>query len=331
MTLYDLPAPTKLNLFLHVVGKRDDGYHSLETLFRLISLSDSISLDLSLHSGITRETNLNELLPEQDDLVVRAARALQVATGTCLGAHISVNKRIPAGGGLGGGSSDAATVLIGLNRLWRCGLNRTQLMQIGLTLGADVPFFIFGQSAFAQGVGELLTPVALPTQSYIVIEPSQSVATQKVFGAPDLTRNSEHVKITDFPVGGSFVRSAPYGFGKNDLQPVVFREYPVVFGAYNWLCQAGLETRLSGSGSCLFSEHSSPSEALKAREVLLTTMSGSKSIVSKSIASKSIASKSSTRCKSIITQVRSGTGNAIKQLFACDGYAEHPLRCWVND
>ena len=164
-----------------------------------------------------------------------------------------------------------------------------------------------------------------------MIEPSQSVATQKVFGAPDLTRNSEHVKITDFPVGGSFVRSAPYGFGKNDLQPVVFREYPVVFAAYNWLCQAGLETRLSGSGSCLFSEHSSPSEALKAREVLLTTMSGSKSIVSKSIASKSIASKSSTRCKSIITQVRSGTGNAIKQLFACDGYAEHPLRCWVND
>jgi 4-diphosphocytidyl-2-C-methyl-D-erythritol kinase len=309
MTLYDLPAPAKLNLFLHVVGKRADGYHSLETLFRLISLSDSISLDLSSHSGITRDTNLNESLPEQDDLVVRAARALQAATSSCLGAHISVNKRIPVGGGLGGGSSDAATVLIGLNRLWRCGLNRTQLMQIGLTLGADVPFFIFGQSAFAQGVGELLTPVALPTRSYLVIEPTQSVATQKVFGAPDLTRNTEHVKITDFPECGSFVLSEPFGFGKNDLQPVVFREYPVVFAAYNWLCQAGLETRLTGSGGCLFSEHPTPSEALKARHVLLTLMSGSSSKA----------------------QVQRGTGSPISNMFACDGFAEHPLQHWVND
>jgi len=305
--LYDLPAPAKLNLFLHVVGRRKDGYHLLETLFRLISLSDSISIDLATGSVITRETNLSEGLLEQDDLVVRAAHALQKATGSRLGAHISVNKRIPVGGGLGGGSSDAATVLMGLNRLWRCGLNRDQLMQIGLSLGADVPFFLFGQSAFAQGVGEILTPVRLTSQSYLVIQPRQNVTTQSAFNDPDLTRQSEHVKITDFSGIGSFVRNAPYGFGKNDLQPVVFRQYPVVSAAFNWLSQAGLETRLTGSGGCLFSEHATPNEAFKACHVLLTMMSGNKA------------------------QADSGTGGPISNIFACDGYSEHPLRHWVND
>jgi 4-diphosphocytidyl-2-C-methyl-D-erythritol kinase len=307
MMLYDLPAPAKLNLFLHVVGRRDDGYHLLETLFRMISLSDSISIDLATGQSISHETNLNELLDEQDDLVVRAARALQKVTGSRLGAHISVNKRIPVGGGLGGGSSDAATVLIGLNRLWRCNLNRTQLMQIGLSLGADVPFFLFGQSAFAQGVGEVLTPVALTSQSYLVIEPRQSVTTQSAFSDPDLTRQSERVKITDFSGVGSFVRKTPYGFGKNDLQPVVFCQYPVVLAAFNWLNQSGFETRLTGSGGCLFSEYVTPNEALKARHVLLAMMSGNKA------------------------HAESGMASPISNVFACDGYAEHPLRHWVND
>lgn len=307
MMLYDLPAPAKLNLFLHVVGRRDDGYHLLETLFRLISLSDSISIDLTMGAGITRETNLSEPLPEQNDLVVRAALALQKATGSQLGAHILVNKRIPVGGGLGGGSSDAATVLIGLNRLWRCGLNRTQLMQIGLTLGADVPFFLFGQSAFAQGIGERLTPVVLASQSYLVIEPRQSVTTESAFNDPDLTRQSERVKITDFSGVRSFVSTAPNGFGKNDLQPVVFRQHPVVSAAFSWLSQSGHDTRLTGSGGCLFSEHATPSEAVKARHVLLTKMLGNK------------------------TQAESGAGSPISHIFACDGYAEHPLRHWVND
>jgi 4-diphosphocytidyl-2-C-methyl-D-erythritol kinase len=307
MTLYDLPAPAKLNLFLHVVGRRDDGYHLLETLFRLISLSDSISIDLAMGAGITRETNLSESLLEQNDLVIRAALALQKATGSRLGAHILVNKRIPVGGGLGGGSSDAATVLMGLNRLWRCGLNRAQLMQIGLSLGADVPFFLFGQSAFAQGVGEQLTPVGLASQSYLVIEPRQSVTTQSAFNDPDLTRQSERVKITDFSSVASFVSNTLNGFGKNDLQPVVFRQYSVVSAAFNWLSQVGLETRLTGSGGCLFSEHATPSKAFKARHVLLTKMLGNKA------------------------QAESGTGSPISNIFACDGYAEHPLRHWVND
>ncbi len=307
MMLYDLPAPAKLNLFLHVVGRRDDGYHLLETLFRLISLADSISIDLTMGAGITRETNLSEALPEQHDLVVRAALALQKATGCRLGAHILVNKRIPVGGGLGGGSSDAATVLIGLNRLWRCGLNRAQLMQIGLGLGADVPFFLFGQSAFAQGIGEQLTPVGLASQSYLVIDPRQSVKTQSVFNDPDLTRQSERVKITDFSGVESFVKTTPNGFGKNDLQPVVFRQYPLVSAAFNWLCQAELETRLTGSGGCLFSEHATPSEAVNARHVLLTRLLGNKA------------------------QAESGAGSPIGDIFACDGYAEHPLKHWVND
>lgn len=307
MMLYDLPAPAKLNLFLHVVGRRNDGYHLLETLFRLISLSDSISIDLVMGAGVTRETNLSESLPEQNDLVVRAALALQKATGSRSGAHILVNKRIPVGGGLGGGSSDAATVLIGLNRLWRCGLSRAQLMQIGLGLGADVPFFLFGQSAFAQGIGERLTPVGLASQSYLVIEPCQSVTTQSAFNDPDLTRQSERVKITDFSGVGSFIPTAPNGFGKNDLQPVVFRQYPVVSAAFSWLSQSGLETRLTGSGGCLFSEHATPNEAVKARHVLLTKMLGNK------------------------TQAESGAGSPISHIYACDGYAEHPLRHWVND
>ena len=162
--LYDLPAPAKLNLFLHVVGRRPDGYHLLQTVFRFIDLADRLDIDTRRDGQVLRETDLPGVPPEQD-LVVRAARALQRHTGTHLGAQLHVHKRIPAGGGLGGGSSDAATVLIALNRLWGTGLSREQLMRIGLELGADVPVFVFGQSAFAQGIGDLLTAVDLPPRA----------------------------------------------------------------------------------------------------------------------------------------------------------------------
>lgn len=310
--LYDLPAPAKLNRFLHVVGQRPDGYHLLETLFQMVSLSDSISLDLVSHSAITRETNLNQVLSADEDLVVKAAKALQQVTGVSLGAHIVVNKRIPAGAGLGGGSSDAATVLIGLNRLWRCGLTRTQLMRLAVTLGADVPFFVQGQTAFAQGIGEILTPVSVVDQSFLLIKPSQSVATQTIFRAPDLTRQSESVKITDFSGYKSFISQNQVGFGKNDLQSVVFRMYPDVLAVFNGLTQLSIPTRMTGSGSCLFAEFDSPCQAHQARDRLKSVCFG-----------KTI--------QDIPTQSVSGIGGLISDIVACDSLPEHPLRHWVHD
>ncbi|WP_201524730.1 4-(cytidine 5'-diphospho)-2-C-methyl-D-erythritol kinase, partial [Bordetella pseudohinzii] len=197
MTLYDVPAPAKLNLFLHIVGRRADGYHLLQSVFRFIDLCDTLSFEARADGAIERAYELPGVAPEQD-LVVRAARALQAATGTKQGARIGLDKRIPQGGGLGGGSSDAATTLIALNRLWGCGLSRRELMALGLPLGADVPVFIFGQSAFAQGVGEDLQAVALPPAAYLVLQPEASVPTAEIFSAPDLTHDSKHVRITDF-------------------------------------------------------------------------------------------------------------------------------------
>ena len=255
--LYDLPAPAKLNLFLHVVGRRDDGYHLLQTVFRLISLADRIDVDLRRDGKIVRETDMLGV-PHDEDLVVRAARALQTHTGTKLGAQIKVKKNIPAGGGLGGGSSDAATVLLALNRLWETRLSRAALMQLGLGLGADVPVFIAGQNAFAQGIGEQLTPVKLPERSYVVVQPAQSVPTAAVFGASDLTRDTDPVKISGVKLFAEFCgetdqqSSSLQDFGRNDLQPVVMKRYPVVRQALDWLTQAGLNARMTGSGACLF-------------------------------------------------------------------------------
>ena len=305
MTLYDLPAPAKLNLFLHIVGRRQDGYHLLESLFRLVSLSDSVTIDLRSDGLISRQTSESNAWPAQDDLVVRAAKALQRSTGVRAGAHIAVEKRIPVGGGLGGGSSDAATVLLALNRLWRTGLTRAQLMQIALPLGADVPFFLLGQAAFVTGIGEQLQPLVLPDQSYLVYQPSVSVPTAAVFGAPDLTRDAEPVKISDFSGRCRFMGTDP--FGCNNLEPVVLKLFPAVRQAQQWLLGQGFESRLTGSGACLFSEFDSPLEATLAYEQLLAK------ITAQRVGNKAVEHF------------------CLHSVSACDGLLSHPLQHWVVD
>lgn len=297
--LYDLQAPAKLNLFLHVIGRRADGYHLLQSVFRFIGLSDSLDIDVRRDGQVQRETDLQGVAPEQD-LVVRAARALQRHTGIALGAQIRVRKRIPSGGGLGGGSSDAATVLIALNRLWNAGLSRGQLMRIGLELGADVPVFLFGQNAFAEGVGELLTAVDLPPAAYVVVQPAQSVPTEGVFRDPDLTRDTDPVKITDFSGRSS-------DFGRNDLQAVVVRRYPVVQRALAWLGGAGYPARMTGSGACLFVEFPDLQRASFAHQDLLAKMRSE----------YSSAADVSATCP-------------IQAIMVADGLAEHPLRHWIE-
>lgn len=247
--LEDCPAPAKLNLFLHVVGQRADGYHLLQSAFRLIELADSLSFGIR-HDGLLRRINVVAGVPEQDDLVIRAAALLQAETGCRLGADIKVDKRIPMGAGLGGGSSDAATTLIALNRMWQTGLDRSALASLGLRLGADVPFFIFGQDAFAQGIGEDLQPLTLEPARYVLISPGVSIPTREIFAAKELTRDSEAIKITDFATSTC----------RNDLQSVACSRYPEVQDAVDWLRQHA-PARMTGSGSCIFAEIASESDA----------------------------------------------------------------------
>lgn len=243
--LKNCPAPAKLNLFLHVTGRRPDGYHLLQTVFQLIDAGDSLDFTLREDGAIRRVTDI-EGVPEDSDLVVRAARLLQqeLPGASRPGVDIAVTKRLPMGGGLGGGSSDAATTLIALNHLWQAGLDRRRLMEIGLQLGADVPFFIFGRNAFAEGVGEELVEVRTPDCWYVVLEPGVQVPTAAIFSSPELTRDSEPVRITDFP-------EAPSRFGKNDLQAVAEKLFPPVSEALKWLGQYG-DARMTGSGACVF-------------------------------------------------------------------------------
>ena len=313
--LYDLPAPAKLNLFLHVLGRRPDGYHLLQTVFRLLSLADRIAVDSRRDGKIVCETDLSGV-PHEEDLVVRAARSLQGHTGVKLGAQLQVKKNIPTGGGLGGGSSDAATVLIALNRLWGTQLSRVALMRIGLTLGADVPVFIAGQNAFAEGVGEQLTPIDLPERAYLVVQPAQSVPTVGVFRDPDLTRDTDPVKMTDFSGVKLFDEfcveidqksSFPQDFGRNDLQPVVLKRYPVVRQAVDWLEQAGLKARMTGSGACLFVGFSSVQQATAVHQRLLA--------------------KTRTDFSSAAL---AGVLNPIQSISVCEGLSEHPLRHWIE-
>jgi len=306
--LYDLPAPAKLNLFLHVIGRRPDGYHLLQTVFRLIDLCDSLDIDTRSDGRIVRDTDMPGVAHD-DDLVVRAAKALQQHTGTKLGAQIRVRKRIPAGGGLGGGSSDAATVLVALNRLWRTGLSRGALMKLGLGLGADVPVFILGQNAFAEGIGEELTAIELPKQAYLVVQPAQHVPTQGIFQDPDLTRDTDPVKIMDFS-GRQIVTGL--GFGRNDLQPVVFKRYPVVQQALNLLNQAelsadGSKPRMTGSGACLFLSFPNATQAESARQRLLAKIS-----------------------MEFSDTAMAETLNPIQSVSVCRGLNVHPLRDWVD-
>lgn len=249
LTYVDFPAPAKLNLTLSIVGQRADGYHLLETVFRFIDLADTVSLAVRTDGLIVLDNPLPDVPPEAD-LTVRAAKALQAATGCALGVSIRLTKRIPMGGGLGGGSSDAATVLLALNRLWQVNLSRAALQAIGLTLGADVPVFVFGQPAFAQGIGEDLTVCEVPDAWYVVLYPNVAVPTAKVFSHPDLTRNSPSV----------IMRSLKTTLRKNDMQRVVCQMFPEVAGCISALGHYG-NAMMTGSGSCVFLECSTQAEA----------------------------------------------------------------------
>ena len=237
----DHEAPAKLNLFLHVVGQRADGYHLLQSAFALIDRVDRLRFRVRADGEIRRVSDLAGVAPE-DDLVVRAARALKVASGTPLGADIEVEKSIPMGAGLGGGSSDAATTLIALDRLWDTRLEARALSALGLALGADVPFFLFGRNAWVEGIGERLAPIDLPPRWYVVLVPPVAVPTREIFASPELTRNTEALKMADF--------SAFEGW-RNDLEPVVVSRYPQVALHLEWLGRHG-KARLTGSGSCVF-------------------------------------------------------------------------------
>jgi 4-diphosphocytidyl-2-C-methyl-D-erythritol kinase len=247
------PAPAKLNLFLHVTGRRPDGYHELQTLFQLIDLSDTITVRVTDDGRIERPEGPAGVDPASD-LTVRAAKGLQAATGVRAGARLRISKRIPMGGGLGGGSSDAATVLLALNHLWRCGLSIDELARLGLPLGADVPVFIRGSSAWAEGVGERLVPVELPERWYLVIHPGVAVPTRDVFQSPELTRNSPVITIRAFFEAGG---PSP---GRNDCEPVVRARYGEVADALSWL-EKFAPARLTGTGSCIFAAFASAIEA----------------------------------------------------------------------
>jgi len=250
------PAPAKLNLMLHVTGRRQDGYHLLETVFRFIDHADRVGIAVTPDAGISRVADLPGV-PESDDLSVRAARALQAATGCRRGARIALEKRIPLGGGLGGGSSDAATVLVALNHLWGTGLSRGELQAIGLALGADVPVFVFGRTAFARGIGEQLVEVDAEPAWYVVLVPPVAVATHEVFSAPELTRDAPPVTIS----GSSGARFRfPLAPGRNDLEPVVTRRFAAVASHLAWLRQQG-PAAMSGSGACVFAAFATEAEA----------------------------------------------------------------------
>lgn len=240
------PAPAKLNLFLHVVGRRPDGYHLLQTLFRFIDLQDIMRFELR-EDGVVRRLSEIASVPESQDLCVRAARLLQAETGCTLGADIALEKHIPMGGGLGGGSSDAATTLIALNRLWSLGLSRERLMQLGLRLGADVPVFVFGENAFAEGVGERLQAMALPEAWYVVLFPPVHVPTAEVFTRPELTRDTD--SLTMRALSEWLVRHDSRLH--NDLQAVVCEHYPEVARYLEALAALG-PAMMTGSGACVF-------------------------------------------------------------------------------
>jgi 4-diphosphocytidyl-2-C-methyl-D-erythritol kinase len=266
----DYPAPAKLNLFLHVLRRRADGYHLLQSAFTLIDAADRLRFAVRTDGGIGRVSDLPGVAAEAD-LVVRAARLLKAETGTALGADIEVDKRLPLGGGVGGGSSDAATTLIVLNRLWGTGLSRPDLQALGARLGADVPFFIFGRNAWVEGVGERLAPLALPPAWYVVLVPPVSVPTGEIFAAPELTRDTEALKMEDF--SARMVGPWPGDRFRNDLEPVVASRYPPVREHLEWLGRHG-GGRLTGSGACVFARFEDRAAATGVLEQLPGPMQG---------------------------------------------------------
>lgn len=256
------PAPAKLNLFLHVVGRRADGYHLLQSVFRLIDRADTVHLELSDDGQVVRVGDLPGVA-EDDDLTVRAARLLQAHAPEGVGVRIRLEKILPMGGGLGGGSSDAATVLLALNRLWQVNLSRDELQQLALQLGADVPMFVYGQTAFAEGVGEILSPVNVPPAWYVVLMPPVQVPTASIFAVPELTRNTPALKIARFSAG----------MGRNDLQPVVISRYPEVARSIEWLARFGT-AQMTGSGACVFAAFETEEAAWDVLRQLPETMQG---------------------------------------------------------
>jgi 4-diphosphocytidyl-2-C-methyl-D-erythritol kinase len=246
-------APAKVNLFLHVTGRRADGYHLLETLFALIDLADSITLAPRADGAIRRTREIADV-PEAQDLALRAARALQAATGTRHGVDVAVEKRIPQGGGLGGGSSDAASVLLALNRLWELALPRAELARIAATLGADVPFFVGGENALARGIGEVLTPVSLVSRWIALAFPPVVVPTAAIFAAPELTRATPSAKMDVFSEG----------YGRNDLADVAASRFPAVAAAIDALSRVSPHARMTGSGACVFAAFATEREAREA-------------------------------------------------------------------
>lgn len=246
-SLYDIPAPAKLNLFLHIVGRRDDGYHLLQSAFMLIDWCDTLHFNKRSDGKISRE-DLTWALPE-DDLVTRAARALQQATGCTIGAHIGIQKSIPAQAGMGGGSSDAASTLLALNRLWGVNLPLDALARIGLTLGADVPFFLGGHNAWVEGIGEKITPIDIPASRWLVLKPDAGLETKRIFSDPNLKRDSECATIYGF-AAHTFDKTLSQT--RNDLQAIAQTLCPEVNQALQWLDSKGLSGRMTGSGSAVF-------------------------------------------------------------------------------
>ncbi|MFT2185356.1 4-(cytidine 5'-diphospho)-2-C-methyl-D-erythritol kinase [Pseudomonas putida] len=257
-----LPAPAKLNLWLHIIGRRADGYHELETVFQFLDHGDELSFALRDDGVIHLHTEI-EAVPHDSNLIVRAARMLQAQSGTTLGADIWLTKVLPMGGGIGGGSSDAATTLLALAHLWQLDWDEDRLAALGLRLGADVPVFVRGHAAFAQGVGEQLTPVDPIEPWYVVLVPQVSVSTVEIFSHPQLTRDSLPLKMRPVPEGNS----------RNDCQPVVEQNYPEVRNALNLLGKF-TEARLTGTGSCVFGAFPSKAEADKVLALLSATQTG---------------------------------------------------------
>lgn len=269
-----LLAPAKLNLFLHITGRRADGYHNLQTLFQLLDYGDTLNFSLNANSEITLSPALAGVSFE-DNLIIKAARQLEAYKPKELGVHIQLHKRLPMGGGIGGGSSNAATTLVALNHLWRCGLNRDQLQAIGLQLGADVPVFINAQTAWAEGVGEKLQAIELPQQWFLIVQPDCQVSTAEIFSHKDLTRDTPAIKVAAFLERG----------GKNDCQALVRALYSPVDDALNWLENISPTARMTGTGACIFAAFATADEALQAQAKLPNHLP---SFVAKGVAQSSL-------------------------------------------
>lgn len=265
-SLRDCLAPAKLNLFLHITGRRPDGYHALQSVFQLLDWGDRLHFTLRDDGKVSRVTDVPGV-PEESDLVVRAASLLKAHAGATLGVDIEIDKRLPMGAGLGGGSSDAATTLLALNRLWRLDLPRTTLQSLAVKLGADVPFFVFGKNAFAEGIGEALQAVELPARWFLVVTPRVHVPTAAIFSEKSLTRDSKPITITDFLAQRGIDAGWPDSFGRNDMQPVVTSKYAEVAKVVEWFYNL-TRARMTGSGASVFATFKSKADAEAAQAKL---------------------------------------------------------------